>query len=122
MTLQQFVGKILTILDAKKAMDVNALDVRGKSQVADYYIVVTGSSPPHLKAMFNDIQHELKQAGVQCYRKAGDPESGWMTLDYVDVVIHIFLKDVRDYYAIEMLWESTPATDPASQTHPTQSQ
>jgi ribosome-associated protein len=58
--------------------------------------------------MFNDLQHTLKQEGVFAFRKSGTPESGWMVLDYIDVVIHIFLSEIRDYYALEDLWPEAP--------------
>ena len=77
----------------------------------DYALVITGTSPPHLKALFDEIQVKLKQEDVQAYRKTGDPTSGWMVLDYVDVVIHIFATEAREYYAIEKLWEAAPAEE-----------
>ena len=61
-------------------------------------------STPHLKAMFVDLQVELKKLDTECYRKAGMPEGGWMILDYVDVIIHIFMPEMRQYYALEELW------------------
>ena len=58
--------------------------------------------------MFNEVQHVIKDAGVSCYRKAGDPDCGWVLIDYIEVVIHIFLEDTRSYYAIEDLWTQAP--------------
>lgn len=68
-------------------------------------MVVTGSSSPHLKALFNDILTVLKKEDIYCYRRTGAPEQGWLVLDYVDVVIHIFSAQAREYYAIEDLWQ-----------------
>lgn len=79
------------------------------SSVTDYYLIASGSSPPHLKAMFGEIQRELKKENVYCYRKSGDPECGWMVIDYIDVVIHIFSAEARQYYAIEELWVQSPS-------------
>jgi len=62
-------------------------------------------SAPHLKALFGDIQHQLKKEGVMCYRSSGMPEGGWMVLDYVDVIIHIFDPEAREFYDIESLWD-----------------
>ena len=100
--------RAVTILADKKGEELVALDVSDVSSLSDYVIVVSGSSPPHLKAMFNDVQHTLKQEGVQPFRKSGTPESGWMVIDYVDVVIHIFLHNTRHYYALEDLWPEAP--------------
>lgn len=58
--------------------------------------------------MFDEVMFILKGEGVQCYRRSGDPDSGWMVLDYVDVIIHIFLAEKRGYYAIEDLWGKAP--------------
>lgn len=92
------------ILADKKGEQIVAMDVSQVSSLCDYVILVSGSSPPHLKAMFNDLQHALKQKEVHAFRKSGTPESGWMVLDYVDLVIHIFLHETRMYYALEDLW------------------
>ncbi len=92
----------------KKGEELVAIDVSKVSSLFDYAILVSGSSPPHLKAMFNDLQHSLKQEGVHAFRKSGTPESGWMVLDYFDLVIHIFLHETRHYYALEDLWPEAP--------------
>jgi ribosome-associated protein len=92
------------LLDEKKAENIVLLDVRKMSSVTDYYVVATGGSAPHLKALFSDLQHELKRKGILCYRRSGAPESGWVVMDYVDVVIHVFSAETRQYYAIEELW------------------
>lgn len=98
-------------LESKKGDNIAIHDVRDRSVVTDFYVVVSGFSPPHLKAMFNEVQQELKKAGARCYRKAGDPESGWLVLDFVDVIIHIFSDESRSYYAIEELWEQDPSEE-----------
>ncbi len=99
-----------TLLD-KKGQDIVLLDVRGISAVTDYYLIVTGTSTPHLKAMYDEVQHELKQLGVYAYRRSGVPEGGWMALDYVDVIIHVFGEEARRYYAIESLWSEARPVD-----------
>lgn len=80
------------------------LDVRGLSSVTDYYLIATGTSAPHLRALAEDLDVQLKREDVRCYRQSGAPESGWMVLDYVDVVIHLFSPEQRSYYDIERLW------------------
>ncbi len=98
-----------TFLDDKKARDTVLLDVREHSSVTDYYLITTGLSAPHLKAIFSDLQVELKKTlGVTCYRKSGEPEGGWMVLDYFDLIIHVFLPEQREYYALETLWDQVP--------------
>lgn len=71
--------------------------------------------------MFEGIQLTLKQDhGIHCYKKAGDPEGGWMVLDYMDLIIHIFAKETREYYAIEELWGKAQHPDSLHQEDPFQ--
>ncbi len=80
------------------------LDVRKLSTVTDFFLMVTGNSAPHIKALADETAVSLKKSGMRCYRKSGTPESQWMVMDYVDVVVHIFSADTRAYYALEELW------------------
>lgn len=96
--------KVVAILEEKQGLDPVIVDVRGESNVTDYYVVVSGHNVPHIGAMCDEVQIELKKAGMTCYRKVEKAESGWLVLDYVDVVIHILLAESRKYYAIEDLW------------------
>ncbi len=96
------------MLEEKKAADVVVLDVRGRSGITDFILLASGTSQPHLKAMFNDLQRGLKQEGQRAFRRTGGPEGGWLVLDYVDVVIHMLLPETRRYYAIEDLWPDAP--------------
>ncbi len=96
------------ILEDKKGENLLIIDVSEVSNLSDYVLLVNGSSPPHLKAMWNDLQHTLKQEGVHAFRKSGMPESGWMVLDYVDLIIHILSPEAREYYALEELWPEAP--------------
>ena len=93
---------------SKKAANVTIVNVGSTSPVADYYVIASGDTGPQLKAMMNAVQMDLKHDGTMCYRRSGVPDDGWVVLDYFDVVIHIFLKELRDYYAIEELWAGAP--------------
>jgi ribosome-associated protein len=83
-------------------------DVRELSGVTDYYMVVTGSSAPHVKALQEAVAVALKHEGMPCYRKAGNPDGGWVVIDYVDVVIHVLSRSAREYYDLETLWDQAP--------------
>lgn len=91
--------------EEKKAVNVRLLDVGGVTELADYVLVMSGATPPQLKAIFREIDSRLKSAGVLCGHKSGDSECGWIVMDYMDVIIHIFHPQTRQYYAIEELWE-----------------
>lgn len=98
-----------TAAEDKKAFDLVELDVRELSSVTDRVLIASGSSPPHLKALQQEICLRLKREGHPVHRVSGVPESGWVVLDFVSVVVHLFLSDVRRYYALEDLWSDAPA-------------
>lgn len=91
-------------LESKQAHNIRMFDVRGLSSVTDFYIVASGTSAPHLKALIAETQHHLKDLGVSSYRTSGDPDSGWVVIDFVHAVAHVFSPEAREYYAIEGLW------------------
>ena len=105
MTLEEQVKILKTALEDKKAVDVKAYDVRGVSGFADAFVVATGTAAPHLKALVAGAQAAMKDAGVDSYRTSGDPQSGWIVVDYVDIVVHVFSPEARAYYALEKLWK-----------------
>ena len=96
MTSEDLSQQLSQALADTKAIDVKTYDVRGKSGIADFFVVATGAAAPHLKA--------LVKALPKAYRVSGDPESGWIVADYFDVVVHVFSPEARAYYALEKLW------------------
>ena len=91
------VEEIVKALEDAKGQEVKSYDVRGKSGLCDYFVVATGSAAPHLKAL-------VKALPKKAFRVSGDPESGWIVADYIDVVVHVFSPEARAYYALEKLW------------------
>ena len=104
MTSEEQAKTIARALEGSKGVDVKIYDVRGQSNLADFFVVATGAAAPHLKALIAESQAVMKQNGVQSYRTSGDPESGWIVVDYIDVVVHVFSPEARAYYALERLW------------------
>ena len=96
MTAETQANELAKALADEKAIDVRVYDVRGKSELADFFVVATGAAAPHLKA--------LVRALPKPFRVSGDPESGWIVSDYFDVVVHVFSAEARAYYALEKLW------------------
>ncbi|PYM23577.1 MAG: ribosome silencing factor [Candidatus Rokuibacteriota bacterium] len=92
----------------KTAIDLTVLDVQRVSSVTDYFLVCSGRSAPHVKTIAEAIREELKTEGVRPLHAEGQPESGWVLLDYGDVLMHVFLEDTRAYYALERLWGDAP--------------
>lgn len=89
----------------KKADDVVLLDMRTISSVAAYFLICSGNSEPHLKAIADEITRRLRdEAGLRPNGRDGYPASRWVVMDYGDVLIHIFHPEVRQRYALEQLW------------------
>jgi ribosome-associated protein len=102
---QEQVKILVEALENRKAENIKTYDVRGKSTLADFFVVATGAAAPHLKALVAEAQNAMKTAGVNSHRTSGDPESGWIVVDYIDVVLHVFSPEARAYYALERLWD-----------------
>jgi len=92
----------------KKAIDLTVLDVQSVSSVTDYFLVCSGRSAPHVKTIADAIRTELKDEGMRPLHAEGQAESGWVLLDYGDVLMHVFLEDTRAYYGLERLWGDAP--------------
>ena len=105
MTAEEQAQAVAAALEERKGMEVKVWDVRGKSPLTDFFVVATGAAAPHLKALVAESQAVMKKAGVASFRTSGDPESGWIVVDYIDVVVHVFSPEARAYYALEKLWE-----------------
>jgi ribosome-associated protein len=92
----------------KKAEDVVVLDLQGISGVADFFLVASARSTTQLQTISEAIEQALKSRGVRRRHSEGMPGSGWLLLDYGDVVIHVFLEKTRAFYALERLWGDAP--------------
>lgn len=92
------------ILLEKKGVEPVVLDVRGLSDVTDYMVIVTGENALHIKALKEEVERQLAQKGYEPYREADEVQSGWVVLDYLDFMVHIFTRELRAYYALEDLW------------------
>lgn len=95
----------------KKGEDLVLLDVREISSITDYYLIATGHTAPHLKALSQEVERALKKERVRCFRHSGTPESGWFVADYIDAVVHIFTSEMRGFYNLEQLWSDAPKVE-----------
>ena len=109
--LRSRVDRIRAALDAKKGENVVVLRIADVSSVADYMVLCSGLNNPHLRALADEVakQLRLETPPVAAHRRAGSADSGWIVLDYVDVVVHLFTPQMRGYYALEQLWKDAPA-------------
>ena len=88
----------------KKATDVKILDLRKLSPICDFFVICSASVEIHAKAIADSIIENLEKKGIRAWHHEGYQASRWILLDYVDVVVHIFLNEVRDFYELEKLW------------------
>lgn len=88
----------------KKASDILLLDIREVTTIADYFVVCTGQNSRQIQAIAESIDEVLKQKGWQLFQREGNPETGWILLDFGDIIIHIFSPNEREYYQLERLW------------------
>ncbi len=93
----------------KKAENVVAIDLRGISAFTDYFVICSGTSEPHLKAISSELQDQLrKDYDIKPLAVDGYPSSHWIVVDFVDVVVHIFHESKRAAYSLEDLWSDAP--------------
>jgi ribosome-associated protein len=106
------------VLDEKKAGDIRILDVAAQSSITDMLVVATATSEPHLRALRVELEKTLDAAGDRIVRMESERESGWLVVDLFDVMVHVFLPELRARYRLEQLWkdavdvpiqEATPA-------------
>lgn len=93
----------------RKALDLVVLDVQALSSVTDFFLVCSGRSTTHVATIADAIRDELKTDGMRPLHVEGVAESGWVLLDYGDVLVHVFLEETRVYYALERLWGDAPS-------------
>ena len=92
----------------KKAAGLVVLDLQGISGVADFFLVCSAQSSTQIDTIADAIQVALKAAGVRARHREGTAKSGWLLLDYGDVVVHVFADATREFYALERLWGDAP--------------
>lgn len=82
------------------------LDVRGLCGFADYFVISTGESARQLRAIYDEIEKSLKKEGVAPLHREGGFDSGWLLLDYGDVIVHVFSEEERDFYQLDEFWRN----------------
>lgn len=99
--------------DDKKAEDIVVLDVRKISNITDYFMIASGGSDPHLRAIVGEIDGRLLEEHKQkCIRIDGDHLSGWIAMDYLDVIVHVMNAESREKYDLEGLWSDATTLAP----------
>ena len=101
------------LADNRKAEDIVVLDVRELSTVTDYFVIASGTSEPHLRAIVDEITDELRdEHDVRPRAVDGTLQTAWIVMDFFDVIVHVMRKDVRERYDLETLWGDAPQVKP----------
>ena len=98
-------------LDEKKGQDLKVIKIADVSSIANYFVVATGISSTQVKTLADETEQKLKKAGVVPRRTENYRGADWVVLDYIDVVIHIFYKETREFYDLERLWQDGEEID-----------
>ena len=96
--------RISELMLAKKALDVKIIDVRKITTLTDFFIICTSESEPQTRAITDYINEQMKDDGMRVWHIEGYENLDWVLLDYVNIVVHVFSRESRDYYDLERLW------------------
>jgi ribosome-associated protein len=100
--------KVVRFALEKKALQVDLMDVRKITTVTDFFIVCSGNSDVHVKAIADSVVDNCKKDGMEVYNVEGYESRRWILIDLIEIVVHIFKPDVRSYYQLERLWGDAP--------------
>lgn len=98
-------------IDSKKGLDIKIIKIDDISSIADYFVIATGTSNTHVKTLADEVEYQLSEAGISVSGVEGQRNDTWILLDYIDVVVHVFSEEARDYYDLERLWEDGTVID-----------
>jgi len=109
---EEFARLCARAVDDKKALDIVVMDLRGISSFTDFFVICSGSSEPHLKAISSSVRSLARELSVRRPRhEDGSPESQWVAVDFSDVIIHVFQQEMREFYDLESLWKDARLID-----------
>lgn len=101
----ELLNKIIKILDSKKAINIKTIDIKEKSSLADYMVVVSGTSSTHIKSLADNVEEDLKKEEIYPNKIEGYNTNSWILMDYGDILVNIFTEEERENYNLEELWE-----------------
>jgi ribosome-associated protein len=100
----QLAQDLKAVLEDKKGVDIELMDLRERSTFTDFFLVVTGTSTTHVSALANEVDRFATQSGIQVIGSEGGRESQWILVDLGDVIVHVFLNEARELYSLDKLW------------------
>jgi ribosome-associated protein len=97
------------IASDKQATDIVLLDIREICSFADYFVICSGESTRQIKTIYEEIEHAMKKEDILPHHHEGTLDSGWLLIDFGDVIVHIFAAFEREFYNLDELWDKAPA-------------
>ncbi len=111
MTTQEKLRLIVKALDSKKAEDIRVIRIGDLTVIADYFVIANGTSTTHTRGLADEVDYQLSEKGENVHHIEGIDGASWIALDYRDIVVHVFYKDVREQYNLEKLWSDGETVD-----------
>lgn len=111
MDSRDLANHITELIFGKKGYDVKILDLREVTTLTDYFIICSADSDTQVKAIADEVDKKLRDDGIKSWHTEGYKSLSWVLIDYVDVVVHVFKKDSREFYNLEKLWGDAPVID-----------
>ena len=110
MKAEKIASRVCDAVLEKKGFEILLMDLTEPSPVTDFFVITSATTDVHAKAIADHVVKVLASRGVQKWQMEGYPLGHWILIDYVDVVVHIFLEETRRYYGLERLWGDAPTT------------
>lgn len=114
MTEQEKLELMIKTLDSKRGEDIQAIKIADLTILADYFVIVNGTSNTHARTLADEVEFQLSQQGIEPNRREADTGNTWIILDYGDIIVHVFYKDTRNFYKLEGLWADGEMLDISS--------
>ncbi len=109
--MEKIVETAIKALDSKKAKDIKVLKIEEISSLTSYFIICNGSSLTQVKALADECEYQMDKAGFELHHREGVAESGWILLDYADVIVHVYNREMRAFYDLERFWKDGTQVD-----------
>ena len=98
-------------LSSKKGLDIQVIEISDVSVLADYMVIATGTSTTHVKALADEVEYKLDEAGISVSHIEGYRSNTWILLDYIDVIVYVFSDEAREFYDLDRLWQDGKPVD-----------
>lgn len=106
--IEREAARIAALLLEKHGQDVDIMDLRGVTDTADFFVLCTGTSQQHIRALTDELVEQSRAAGNRPWHVEGYETRRWVLVDFVDIVVHLFQREAREFYALERLWGDAP--------------